>query len=255
MSFNFVRPATERSGKLVAEGHFVSASGRLALSEAAITDAEGTVIAHATCRNIITQAKRVPEADNDVDAASVSAFLASLPDPAPVDSTTPHPYLRPVVGEALPRTVWEGATGRGALEGQIAGRVPMPPIHHLTGIRPVSVDDGAVEFAMPASPWLTSGIRSIQGDFIAFLGYSALASAVQTTTEAGMAHVPVDLKVNFFRPVFADPELRELTATGRVIHRGRTLSVADAEIRGVDGALVAAARGTSMLLTDQAAWQ
>jgi acyl-coenzyme A thioesterase PaaI-like protein len=58
------------------------------------------------------------------------------------------------------------------------------------------------------------------------------------------------LKINLLRPVFPDAELRDLTATGRVIHRGRTLSVADAEVRGVDGQVVAVGRGTSMLTTE-----
>jgi uncharacterized protein (TIGR00369 family) len=254
MSFNFVRPATERSRTLTAEGRFVSATGRLALSEGTITDSSGRVIALATCRNVVGgQARATPDAINFDDAGAVSAFLDSLPDPDPVDAKRASPYLRPVVGEVLPREAWEGATGREVLEGQIAGRIPMPPIHHLTGIRPTTVADGSVEFAMPASMWLTSGFGTVLGGFLAFLGYSALASAIQTTTVPGMAHVPVDLKINFLRPVFADPELRDLTATGHVIHRGRTLSVADAEVRGVDGKLVAVARGTSMFLPDQPA--
>jgi uncharacterized protein (TIGR00369 family) len=253
MSFNFVRTATERSRTLIAEGRFVSGTGRLALSEATIKDAAGAVIAHSTCRNVLSDTGTAGDPVHSEDAGALSAFVDSLPDAEPVDTTTPHPYLRPVVGEVLARQVWERATGREVLEGQIAGTVPMPPIHHLTGIRPTAVGDGSAEFAMPASAWLTSGFRSVLGGFIAFLGYSALASAVQTTTEPGMAHVPVDLKINLIRPVFADPELRDLTASGRVIHRGRTLSVADAEVRGVDGKLVAVARGTSMLLPDQAA--
>lgn len=262
MSMHFLRAATEQSKRLVAHGRFVSSTGRLALSEGTIADAAGRVVAHATCRNVVDNA-----VDNSVDGTAPPAaaafdlddpdafdvLLAALPDVEPVETTPPHPYLREVVGEVLTRTTWEGATGREVLEGQIAGRIPMPPIHHLTGIRPVSVDTRAVEFAMPASGWLTSGFRTVMGGFIAFLGYSALASATQTTTEPGMAHVPVDLKVNFLRPVLPDPELRELTAVGRVVHRGRTLSVADAEVTGVDGKLVAIARGTSMFLPDQPA--
>ncbi|TMB91163.1 MAG: PaaI family thioesterase, partial [Chloroflexi bacterium] len=183
MSFNFVRTATEQSGTLIAEGRFVGSTGRLALSEATITDAQGAVIAHSTCRNVLTAGQPPGDAIASGDSGAVSAFLDSLPDAEPVDTTVPDPYLRPVVGEVLPRHVWENATGREILEGQIAGTIPMPPIHYLTGIRPTSVDKGSVEFSMPASAWLTSGFRSVLGGFIAFLGYSALASAVQTTTD------------------------------------------------------------------------
>lgn len=215
-----------------------------------------TAVAHSTCRNVMSEsAAASADAIPSDDHAAISDFIDGLPVAAVVESTTPDPYLRPVVGEVLTRDAWSSATGREVLEGQIAGKIPMPPIHHLTGIRPTAVVDDAVEFAMPASQWLTSGFGTVLGGFLALLGYSALASAIQTTTEPGIAHVPVDLKVNFLRPVFADAELRDLTATGRLVHRGRTLSVADAEVRGVDGRLVAVARGTSMFLPDQpAAW-
>ncbi|HEV3233539.1 MAG TPA: PaaI family thioesterase [Candidatus Dormibacteraeota bacterium] len=254
MSFAFVRPATAASGVLTAEGRFVSLTGRLGLSDCTITDSDGEVIARTTARNVTAGA--MPASDSPFDAsdpAAVDALIESLPKVPDVPKDPPDPHLRPVVGEVLARDTWERLGGRHVLEGQIAGSLPMPPIHHLTGIRPTAVGDGEVDFAMPASLWLTSGFGIVQGGFVAFLGYSALASATQTTTEPGMAHVPVDLKVNFLRPVFADPELGELTAHGHVVHRGRTLSVADAEVRGIDGKMVAVARGTSMVLADSPA--
>lgn len=36
------------------------------------------------------------------------------------------------------------------------------------------------------------------------LAHAALATAVTSTLEAGTAYRPVDVKVNFLRPVFAD---------------------------------------------------
>ncbi|MFY9614075.1 MAG: PaaI family thioesterase [Candidatus Dormiibacterota bacterium] len=254
MSFAFVRPATAASGVLTAEGRFVSLTGRLGLTDCTITDSNGEVITRTTARNVMAGA--MPAAENpldETDPVAVDAFIDSLPQAPPVPTDPPDPHLRPVVGEVLPRDTWERLGGRHVLEGQIAGDLPMPPVHHLTGIRPTAVGDGEVDFAMPASPWLTSGFGTVQGGFIAFLGYSALASATQTTTEPGMAHVPVDLKINFLRPVFADPDLGELTAHGHVVHRGRTLSVADSEVRGIDGKMVAVARGTSMVLADSPA--
>jgi uncharacterized protein (TIGR00369 family) len=249
MSFAFVRAATARGERITAEGQLVNATGRLVLAETTVRDAAGHVIAHGTCRNVLVDDGATP---GSLDTAAAAALIESLPDVAPHDAAD-DPYARPVCGEVLPRETWEKLTGREVLQRQIDGTLPMPPVHHLTGIRPVAVEEGSVTFALPASRWLTSGFRTVQGGFIAFLGYSALASAVQTTTEPGMAHVPVDLKINFLRPVTADPELRDLVAVGRVVHRGRTLSVADAEVRGVDGKLVAVARGTSMFLPDQPA--
>lgn len=254
MSFNFVRPATVAGGDLTAVGRAISIDGRLALSECDITDASGHEIAHGTARNVL--AEQIPPAEDAPDPddqAAVDAYIDSLVLPQEPEWELPDPYLRPPVGDVLQGEHWEGGGGLEVLRRQLDGSLAMPPVHHLTGIRPVAVGEGEATFAMPASAWLTSGFASIQGGFVAFMAYSALASAVQTTTEPRMGHVPVDLKVNFLRPVFPDPEGRDMTAVGRVIHRGRNLSVADAEVRNPDGKLVAVGRGTSMLLADRPA--
>lgn len=247
MSFNFTQPATLESGELTAIGSLTVMHGRLALSRCAISGSDGQIFAQGTARNVV--ARQLPESEpgpDPDDPAAVAAFIDSLAVPEEGDLLTPDPYLRPTAGVVLPREAW-AVGGLAVLQAQIAGELPMPPVHHLTGIRPTSASEGLASFAMPASGWLASGFPSVQGGFLAFLAYSALASAIQTTTLPGETHVPVDLKINMLRPVFPDPELRELTAVGHVIHRGRTLSVADAEVRGVDGQIVAVGRGTSML--------
>jgi hypothetical protein len=75
---------------------------------------------------------------------------------------------------------------------------------------------------------------------------AALASAIQTTVPAGAALAMVDLKVNFLRP--ARPDGRDLLARGNVVHRGRTMSVANAEVRNADDKPVALATGSAMIL-------
>ncbi len=95
----------------------------------------------------------------------------------------------------------------------------------MDGLRP-----GQATFAMPASGWLTSALGTVQGGFLTMLAYSALASAIQTTADLETGHVPIDLKVNFLHPVFAETDASELIAHGMVAHRGRNLPVADAEI-------------------------
>jgi len=50
------------------------------------------------------------------------------------------------------------------------GQAPPPPIHHLTGLRPVEAGFGSSTFAMPATPWLQSQVPGlITGGVIAFL--------------------------------------------------------------------------------------
>jgi uncharacterized protein (TIGR00369 family) len=57
---------------------------------------------------------------------------------------------------------------------------------------------------------------------------------------------PVDLKVNYLRPLPADG--RWAAATGRVQHLGRRIAVAGAEVVDADGRPVAIATGSAMLL-------
>ncbi|MEA2645323.1 MAG: hypothetical protein QOE92_406 [Chloroflexota bacterium] len=248
MSFNFLRAATLESREITAVGRLIGVDGRLALSECDLLDADGRELALVTCRNVIGD--QLPETEpgpDPGDQAAVDAFIESLAIPPADEHELPDPYLRPPAGEVLGADAWK-AGGLAVLRGQLAGEVPHPPIHHLLGVRPTAAEVGEVRFAMPASGWLASGFGSVEGGFLAFLAYSALASAVQTTTAPGVTHVPVDLKINFLRPVYPDPGLGDLTAVGRVVHRGRTLSVADAEVFGVDGRKVAIGRGTSMFL-------
>ena len=99
---------------------------------------------------------------------------------------------------------------------------------------------------LPASEWLNSPARRVQGGAIAMLADSALAGAIETVTPAGTAVATIDIKVNFLRPVEGDG--RDLVAKGRVEHAGRTLAIANAELYDADERRVAIATGSSMFL-------
>jgi uncharacterized protein (TIGR00369 family) len=99
---------------------------------------------------------------------------------------------------------------------------------------------------LPCSAWLSTALRTVQGGFIAMLAETTLASAAFSTIEPGTALAPLDLKVNFLRPVH--PDGRELTARAEVIHRGRRLSISSCRVTNADGKPVALATGSSMYL-------
>ena len=249
MAIDFLTAVAVESGPLVAYGRQVHANDRLALSECTVWDASGAPVVHATSRSLLEPAAAVPEGAWDLEApGAVDAFIESLPRMEEPAYATPDPYQRPEVGEVLPPATWKRLTGRVILDQQIAGRLPMPPIHYLTGMRPTATGNGQATFALPASGWLTGGSGSIQRGCLAMLAYSSLASAIQTTVDTHTGHIPIDLRINFLRPVFPDLDGGELIAHGMVIHRGRSLAVAEAEILDADGRPVAVASGTQMLL-------
>ncbi len=158
---------------------------------------------------------------------------------------SPDPFERAASGQAIAWERWRSMSGHEILARQIAGDLPQPPIHYLTGMTLREAGPGRVTFTMPAHRWLTSALRTVQGGAIAMLAHAALATAATATLEAGEAYRPVDVKVNFLRPVFADG--LDLVATGVVTHRGRTLAVATADVVGPGGKKVATATGSTMI--------
>ena len=131
----------------------------------------------------------------------------------------------------------------------LAGNLPAPPISHLTGLRPVRVEEDVAEFVLPATAWLCSPLGKVEGGCIVLLADTVLATAVQTTLPPRASYVPLDLKVNFLRPV--DPDGRDMLGRARVVHRGKTIAVANAELFDADERRIAVATGTSMILPDR----
>lgn len=234
LSMSYLRPAFPDGRTLTAKGRVIHAGRSLALSEAVVTDGDGRELAHATSRCFIFPPAQ-PPLPKPVD-------LPILEDPA---YDTPDPYLREPEGAVLGAEV-EALSGAELWRRCVAGELPRPPIYHLTGAQPVAAGEGTTTWTMPASPWLCSPTGFVEGGFLVYLADSAIATASSTLVPAGTASAPIDITVKFVRP--APPDGRDLTAVGRVVNHGRSISVATADIVNADGKLVATAIGSSMLL-------
>jgi uncharacterized protein (TIGR00369 family) len=151
-----------------------------------------------------------------------------------------------VAGAPVSLDGWNRMTGLEVLRLCIDDRTYAPPIYHLTGLRPTQAVEGSATFVLPASPWLASPAPVLYGGAIAMLADAALSSAVMTINPAGGSFAPLDLKVNYLRPVLPDGSL--LTAHARLVHRGRSMAVATAEVTNEDGKAVALASSSNMLL-------
>ena len=238
LSLTFLRP-------LLADGHSeISGSGQLihrgrsqGLSEAFLFDAGDALIAHGTSRcSVLGPVDPMPEPPADAPV---------LDQPLPGDDPD-DPLRRPLGGEVLAPEVFESRAGLEVLTALIAGELPRPPIHHLTGLRLTEAREGEAAMVLPCSRWLSTSARTVQGGFTAMLAEAALAAAVYSTAPAGTATATLDLKVNYLRPVF--PDDRDLTARARVLHAGRTIAIAAAELTNADGKPVALATGSTMYL-------
>jgi len=234
LSLRVLRPA--RVGMLLtARGRVVHAGRQLALSEVRVEDAEGHLVAHGSslCRVF---PPRTP-----------FALPRGGGSPREGAYTTPHPYLRPAVGEVIPQQVWDRMSGLEVLRAMLVGELPAPPLHHLTGLRLIEAAPGEAAFALPASEWFCPPSARLEGGVTAMLADAALSGAMMTVTPAGTALASIDLKVDFLRPV--NPDGRELVARGTVAHAGRTVTVARSAVTNADGKLVALATGSALRLS------
>jgi uncharacterized protein (TIGR00369 family) len=81
---------------------------------------------------------------------------------------------------------------------------------------------------LPASLRLRNDWGTVYGGVLALMAKSAGAAAVQCTADPGTGFTALDIKVNLLRAVPADG--RELRATGTMLHRGKRLAIANAEV-------------------------
>jgi uncharacterized protein (TIGR00369 family) len=235
LSMSFLRPA--RPGiTLTAHGQAIHVGRSLALSEVFVLDRDSErLIAHGTSRLSVFPPLPDPPAPP-----------TELPTLEPPDYDSPDPYRRPPPATTIPQPVWSELPGAEILARQLAGELPPPPIHHLTGLRLTNVGDGTATFVLPATEWLASPGRRLQGGVIAMLADFAMLAAAETKAAAGVAIAGLDLKANFLRPVpFGGGDL---TARAEVIHSGRTIAVARAVVTNAEGKRVLLATGSSMYL-------
>jgi uncharacterized protein (TIGR00369 family) len=250
LSLTFLRPARAAGQAapgeppdvtLTAGGQAIHAGRSVGLSEVFVIETDtDRLLAHGTSRlSILPTLDPAPDPPGD------------LPPFEPPEQPTPDPYLRPPPETVLEKSVWEELSGAEILDRQIRGELPPPPIHYLTGMRPVEAGDGSVTMMMPATEWLASPTRLLQGGTLAMLADTAMMLAVMTTARPGTAFAGLDLKINYLRPAPADG--RDLAVEATIEHSGRTLAISRARISNAEGKPVALATGTAMYLPDRAA--
>jgi uncharacterized protein (TIGR00369 family) len=235
MSINYVRPALTSARSIVARAHVIHLGHSFALSEVRIEVASGTLLAHGTSRNLVMHFP-VPE---------------GIPEAQPVAAEGPWenaPYRRPVQGATLPADVWANRDGLDIVRAQMNGDLPEPPIRELFGIRRLEVGEGTVVAAAPATRWLGVVGRRIFGGAVALFADWTMFQAMLTTLPASTAGVPLDLKVQYLRPLSADGS--DITVKATVVHRGQRLGVCNAEVLSAEGKTAAVATSSFLIVPD-----
>lgn len=232
LSINFLRPATIRSQVLIGRGRLIHATRSLGLSEASIEDGHGRLLAHATSRCLMAPIPSQPGA-------------RQLGDRRPVAVSSPAPYLSQPEGEVFGQEFWDSTPGIEAMQQYVRGAF-VPPVFRFMGMRGLSAGDGEMTIAMPSSAWLSNALGVLYGGALALLADAALTTATATIVPPATAFSPLDMKINYLRPVL--PIAGELVARARIVHRGRTIAVGTCEIVNEADKTVAMASGSVLIL-------
>ena len=147
-----------------------------------------------------------------------------------------------------PRITAAGALERSGLETMEAirdGILPPPPIASLLGFEMVTIEEGDVVFRSLPDESVYNPIGVVHGGLVCTLLDTVAGCAVHTTLPQGMAYTSIEIKVNYLRPVRAGIEL---TAHGWTVKPGRRVAFAEADVRGPDGAVLATASSSCLVM-------
>jgi uncharacterized protein (TIGR00369 family) len=143
------------------------------------------------------------------------------------------------------RAMLAGKTGLQQMQAMLDGLAPRPPISDTLDFLLISVDDGQAVFQGRPQFKHYNPLGSVHGGWFATLLDSALGCSVHTTLPVGRAYTTLEFKVNLVRPLSDKVPL--VRAIGKVVHRGRQVTTAEAELVGHDGKLYAHASTTCLL--------
>lgn len=137
-------------------------------------------------------------------------------------------------------------TGLELLRAVAARPADAPGIGRLLGMRFDEVEHGRVVISLDTRPDFANPLGTVHGGIAATLLDAVMACAVHSTLPAGVGYTTLELKVNYIRAARTDGQT--LTATGTLIHAGRTTATAEGRVLDESGKLVAHATTTCMIL-------
>jgi uncharacterized protein (TIGR00369 family) len=132
----------------------------------------------------------------------------------------------------------------------ISGEHPPPPVGQTIGFRISEIGPDSAVFEMEAvASRHGNPMGTVHGGILCDLADGAMGMAWASELEEGESFTTLELKINFLKPVWNS----RLRAEGKVLKRGKTVGLAECNVRDAKGDLVAYATSTLMTLRgDQA---
>ena len=118
------------------------------------------------------------------------------------------------------------------------------PVARLIGFEAKEIADGRAVVTLAAGPQHANPMGTLHGGILCDISDAAMGMAFASTLAPEETFTTVELKINFFRPVW-DARLR---AEGKVVRRGSTIGYVECEITDERGQLIAKAASTCLVL-------
>jgi uncharacterized protein (TIGR00369 family) len=122
-------------------------------------------------------------------------------------------------------------------------------VARLIGFEVKEIGDGRAVVVLEAGPQHANPMGTLHGGILCDIADAAMGIAFASTLAADESFTTVELKINFFRPVWR----AQLRAEGAVVQRGRTVGYVECTISDEENRVVAKAASTCMVLRGQKA--
>ena len=133
---------------------------------------------------------------------------------------------------------------KSTLEAMMAGRAKPPRISLTLGMKIAEVSEGKAVMMMAVGRRFHNPMGTLHGGIITDLADAAMGIATISTLAEGEVFTTLEIKMNFLRPVFSG----RITAVGTVLHRGKTIALAEAVVTDDAGKMVAKGVATQMII-------
>ena len=123
------------------------------------------------------------------------------------------------------------------------------PVARLIGFEVKGIADGGAVVTLEAGKQHANPMGTLHGGILCDIADAAMGMAFASTLAPGETFTTIELRINFFRPVWEAC----LRAEGKVVRRGSTIGYVECEITDESEHLIAKASSTCMTLRGERA--
>ncbi len=118
------------------------------------------------------------------------------------------------------------------------------PVARLIGFEAENIGEGRATVTFAAGPQHANPMGTLHGGILCDIADAAMGMAFASTLAPDESFTTIELKMNFFRPVWQT----RLRAEGTVLQRGRTIAYVECTITDEQSRVIAKAASTCMVL-------